>query len=86
MGCRSSRSDVGGVPEALGADRTDGTRPGILVPPGDVTALTSALRRWLSDASLRDSLRSAAVERRVHLAGWSVTADRVDRVLREVAA
>lgn len=77
---------VGGVPEALGSDTRDGTRPGILVRPGDVTALASALRRWLSDANLRDSLRSAAFERRAHLEGWSVTAEHVDRVLREVAA
>lgn len=77
---------VGGVPEALGGDARDGTRPGVLVPPGDVTALALALRQWLSDASLRDSLRSAAVERRAHLEGWWVTADRVERVLREVAA
>lgn len=77
---------VGGVPEALDGDTRDGTRPGILVPPGDVTALAPALRRWLSNASLRDSLRSAAIERRAHLEGWSVTAERVERVLREVAA
>lgn len=76
---------VGGVPEALEGSRY-GRRPGILVPPGDATALAATLRRWLSDAGLRDSLWLAALERREHLQGWDVTADRVDRVLREVAA
>ena len=42
-------TDVGGVPEALGHG-DDGTRPGLLVPPGDPAALGAALRRWLGDA------------------------------------
>jgi glycosyltransferase involved in cell wall biosynthesis len=78
-------TDVGGVPEALGAAR-DGRRPGILVPPGDVSALVGALRRWLRDAALRDDLRAAARDRRGRLTGWSDTASRVDRLLQEVAA
>ena len=77
--------DVGGVPEAMGST-ADGTRPGILVPHDDVTALAEALRRWLSDVGLRDSLRCAVLQRRAQLASWSVTAERVDRILREVAA
>ena len=43
---------VGGLPEALGQTR-DGRRPGLLVPPGDSGALAAALRRWLTDAELR---------------------------------
>ncbi len=77
--------DVGGVPEAMGST-ADGTRPGILVPHDDVTALAQALRRWLSDVGLRDSLHRAVLQRRAQLASWSVTAERVDRILREVAA
>lgn len=77
---------VGGVPEAVGGEIGGGTLPGILVPPGDTTAMASALRRWLSDDDLRALLRTAARERRIHLEGWSTTAGRVDRVLREVAA
>ena len=56
-------TDVGGVPEALGHG-DDGTRPGLLVPPGDAAALGAALRRWLEDAGLRERLRRAARERR----------------------
>ncbi len=73
-------SGVGGVPEALGRG-PDGTRPGLLVPPGDATALGAALRCWLEDAGLRRSLRMAARERRQALTGWDDTAARISRVL-----
>ncbi len=78
-------TDVGGIPEALGA-ASDGRRPGLLVPSDDVTALVGALRRWLCDAQLRADLRAAAMDRRNSLTGWSDTTDRVARVLLEVAA
>jgi glycosyltransferase involved in cell wall biosynthesis len=71
---------VGGVPEALGAS-PDGRRPGILLPPGDPGALADALRRWLSEHSLREDLRDAARRRRADLRGWSETAERVAGVL-----
>ncbi len=78
-------TDVGGIPEALGA-ASDGRRPGLLVPSDDVTALVGALRRWLCDAQLRADLRVAALDRRNSLTGWSDTCDRVARVLLEMAA
>jgi glycosyltransferase involved in cell wall biosynthesis len=78
-------ADVGGVPEALGFG-ADGTRPGLLVPPGDVAALAETLRLWLTDADRRDSLRATALQRRAGLRDWSETAHRVGRVLVEVAA
>jgi glycosyltransferase involved in cell wall biosynthesis len=65
-------SEVGGVTEALGHGE-DGTRPGLLVPPGDPAALGVALRAWLGDAELRGRLRRAARQRRAALRGWSVT-------------
>lgn len=61
-------SDVGGVPEALG----DGG--GMLVPVGDLDAWAEALRRWLTEASLRDRLRAEAAVRRAELPGWERTA------------
>jgi glycosyltransferase involved in cell wall biosynthesis len=58
---------VGGVPETLG-------QAGVLVPPGDATALAGALRRWLGDPGLRDRLRAVARHRRTELDGWDTTA------------
>jgi glycosyltransferase involved in cell wall biosynthesis len=73
---------VGGLPEALGRG-ADGSRPGLLVPPGDSAAFAAALRRWLGDAELRQRLRHAAQERRLTLSGWSATAERISRVLKD---
>jgi glycosyltransferase involved in cell wall biosynthesis len=71
---------VGGVTEALGHG-DDGTRPGLLVPPGDAAALGAALRTWLADAGLRARLRRAARERRASLRGWEDTTADVAGVL-----
>jgi glycosyltransferase involved in cell wall biosynthesis len=77
-------ADVGGVTEALGHAR-NGTRPGLLVPPGDPAALGAALRAWLTDAELRARLRRAARERRASLCGWTATSSVVAGVLAGAA-
>lgn len=77
-------ADVGGVGEALG-EGADGSRPGLLVAPGDPAALADALRAWLADADLRASLRRAARGRRESLPRWSTTASVVAGVLEEVS-
>ena len=77
-------TEVGGVNEALGYGE-DGTRPGLLFPPGDPAALAAALRAWLEDAELRDRLRHAARERRARLRPWAATASAVADVLAGVA-
>jgi glycosyltransferase involved in cell wall biosynthesis len=57
-------SRVGGIPEVARDEQE-----ALLVPPEDPTALASALRRVLTDASLRASLGARARERaRVHYA------------------
>jgi len=71
---------VGGLPEALG-EGPDGTRPGVLVPPGDAPALAAALRSWLQDSRLRERLRATARGRRLTLAGWPQTSHRIGTVL-----
>ena len=78
-------SRVGGLPDTLAAGPR-GSRPGLLVPAADPTALGAAVRRWLEDRDLRARLRRAAVDRRRTLAGWGSTTDTIDRVLRRVAA
>lgn len=71
----------GGAAEALGVT-PDGRRPGLVVPPGDVDALTSALHRWLNDARHRADLRERALARRLTLDGWDTTSGRVLDALR----
>jgi glycosyltransferase involved in cell wall biosynthesis len=75
-------TDVGGVTQALGHG-AHGVRPGLLVPPSDASALAAALRSWLSDAALRESLRRAARERRESLPEWSNTTSAIADVLAE---
>ena len=77
-------TEVGGLSEALGRG-DDGTRPGLLVAPGDPAALGAALRAWLGDAELRGRLRRAARERRASLRRWSATASNVAAVLVRAA-
>jgi glycosyltransferase involved in cell wall biosynthesis len=62
------------VPDALG----DG---GLLLPPGDVDALSAALRRWFTDDDLRRDLRESARGRRERLSTWDGAAQDLGRVL-----
>jgi glycosyltransferase involved in cell wall biosynthesis len=76
-------TNVGGVPEALGR-APDGSRPGLLVRPGDPLAFAAALRCWLDEPDRRVLLRRAAQARRPTLSGWSDTTRRMSRVLTGV--
>src|SRR6202023_1201358 len=69
-------ADVGGLPEALGS-AADGTRPGLLIPPGDPAALAAALEDWLGDERHRDRLRAAARQRQSTLRGWEQTTQEI---------
>lgn len=73
---------VGGVPEALGR-ATDGTLPGMLIPPDDRPALATALRAWLTDPALRERLRAAARSRRETLPTWAGTARQLSAAVFE---
>jgi glycosyltransferase involved in cell wall biosynthesis len=74
-----------GLPEALGR-AADGTLPGMLVEPGEPVALAAALRRWLTNAELRQQLRQAARGRRTTLTGWATTAALISGFLHGVPA
>jgi glycosyltransferase involved in cell wall biosynthesis len=76
--------EVGGVPEALGR-AADGSRPGLLIPPGDPQTLGRTLRRWLVDPSERERLRVAARSRRQSLSDWAQTSRELSVVLSEVS-
>lgn len=75
-------SAVGGLPEALG--EVDGTRPGMLVRPGDPRALALMLRRWLGDERLRRGLRQRVAARLPQLPRWPQTTAVVSRVLEDL--
>ncbi|WP_033289655.1 glycosyltransferase family 4 protein [Amycolatopsis jejuensis] len=66
-------SAVGGVPDALGGNG------GMLVPPGNVSALAEALRKWRDDEDLRHQLRTAAAGRT--LEDWPAAAARLGGIL-----
>ncbi|MBB5807989.1 glycosyltransferase involved in cell wall biosynthesis [Saccharothrix ecbatanensis] len=67
------------VPDALATG-------GLLLPPGDVTALAQALHRWLTDNHWRHTLRTQARTRRTRLSTWDETAAALARVASAVGA
>lgn len=77
-------TDVGGHGEAIG-EASDGTVPGVLVPADDVEALTSALRRWLADPTVRTGWRQSAALRGQEMTGWTETGRLVAEVLTAIA-
>jgi glycosyltransferase involved in cell wall biosynthesis len=72
--------DVGPVPELVGEEAA------LLVPPGDVEALSGALDLLLKDAALRDRMSAAARRRAGELPRWEDTAAGFLRVLKQAAA
>jgi glycosyltransferase involved in cell wall biosynthesis len=74
---------AGALPDTVG-HASDGTVPGLLVPPGNAPALAAALHDWWTDPDLRDRLRTAALRRRDTLRGWAHTARAVAGVLARV--
>jgi glycosyltransferase involved in cell wall biosynthesis len=70
--------DVGPVPELVGEEAA------LLVPPGDVEALSVALDLLLKDSVLRDRMTAAARRRAEGLPRWEDTTAGFLRVLREV--
>ena len=71
---------VGPVPEVVGEEAA------LLVPPGDVEALSGALDRLLSDAGLRTVMSAAGLRRASGLPRWGDTVEGFLGVLRDVVA
>jgi len=69
-------SRVGGIPDIVEDGET-----GLLVPPGDATALVDALVRALSERELADRLGSSA---RVAVEPWLATPEEYARQIREL--
>jgi glycosyltransferase involved in cell wall biosynthesis len=63
-------SAAGAIPEVVG---TDG-RCGVLVPPGDATALANTIHELLEDPDRRDRMGAAARARAVERFSWQATA------------
>ncbi|MGQ4807549.1 D-inositol-3-phosphate glycosyltransferase [Candidatus Entotheonellaceae bacterium PAL068K] len=59
---------------------------GLLVPPGDVSALAQALRRVIGDHDLRQRLAAGARQTRRHLTTWSEAVSRFARELERARA
>jgi glycosyltransferase involved in cell wall biosynthesis len=67
-------------------DVVDDGVTGLLVPPGDDDALTTALRRLVSDADERTAMGAAARRRVLERFDARITTDALVEILRDVAA
>ncbi|MFK7993808.1 MAG: glycosyltransferase family 4 protein [Granulosicoccus sp.] len=56
---------------------------GILVPPGESKSMANALHSYLTDASLRTTLKKAAITARQNLRDWQIAADEFSEVLTQ---
>ena len=73
-------SDAGAMPQTV----PEGA--GMLVPPGDVSSLSSALLTFMSNEQRRKQLHKAAVQARQHLRSWQHAVNEFARVLSRCKA
>ena len=71
---------AGALPEVVGRDG----ETGLLVEPGNPTALATALDRLLQDAQLRNHLAQAGRSRALRLFNWKTCAEATAQQYREV--
>jgi glycosyltransferase involved in cell wall biosynthesis len=76
-------TEAGAAPSTVGT-APDGSIPGILVPPGNVAALTAALHTWLTDPGIRSHLTTSARGRRAKLQGWAESSRQLAGVLERL--
>jgi glycosyltransferase involved in cell wall biosynthesis len=72
-------TETGAIPDLVGSDA------GLLVPPGNVPALTEALSRFMDDVDLRQRLAAAARRVRPTLPRWEDTIATMAATLEAVA-
>jgi glycosyltransferase involved in cell wall biosynthesis len=75
-------SDAGALSEVIGRD----SGAGVLVPPGDVGALTSAIAGILQDSTRRAATGAAARARAEELFSWTATAQATVQIYRRAIA
>lgn len=71
-------TDIGGMPDLI-----DDGLTGMLVPPGDIAALSSAMRRLIDDRELVAKMGAASLVRAQQLKAGAVV-PRIERVYRDV--
>jgi glycosyltransferase involved in cell wall biosynthesis len=79
FGCPSVSTRVGGIPEVV-----EDNRSGLLVPPGDVGALVSALEALIHDEARRRSLGRAAQARARQLFSTDIIVPRYEALYRRL--
>jgi len=67
LGCAVIATDVGGNPEAIHHRKN-----GLLVPPGDKTALADAINELLTDDKLRCQLAATARQEAENTYAWPI--------------
>ena len=72
-------SDVGGVPELARDPELEGVDAAVLVPPGDVVALSKTLAALMDDTSRRRAIGAAARQLTARRA-WPAIAERYERL------
>jgi glycosyltransferase involved in cell wall biosynthesis len=75
---------TGAIPDLVGASDT-GAPAGLIVPPGDASAMAGALSRVLGDASLRAQLAQGARRVRDRLPTWDHAVDTMAAALHDIA-
>lgn len=78
-GLPSVATDTGGIADLLAGDA------GIVVPPGDLEALTEALRRVIADPAARSTLAAGARRVRERLPSWDDAAEAMEAAVLRVA-
>ena len=76
---------TGAIPELVGEGRNGEKSAGLLVPPGDVGAMTAALEKLFGDARVREELAEGARRVRDRLPTWNEAVDKMAAALNDVA-